>query len=123
MEIGTNENFIPLYGDYYRFFISDGDVPLPTWWNNGGTGTGLIEGWQMYIGKFFPEKFRLMLKYLDKEGITAGFYQKDNPAVWAKYVLIPLYEYYKANPIPNDCPFAESGNQGEFWRDPVALYR
>ena len=145
MEIGTNENFIPLYGDYYRFFISDGDVPLPTWWNNGGTGTGLIEGWQMYIGKFFPEKFRLMLeyywdmeetqpefyeeavskygKYLDKEGITAGFYQKDNPAVWAKYVLIPLYEHYKANPIPNDCPFAESGNQGEFWRDPVALYR
>ncbi len=145
IEIGTNENFIPLYGDYYRFFISDGDVPLPTWWNNGGSGSNLVEGWQMYVGKFFPEKFRLMLdyywemektqpefyeeavskygKYLDKEGITAGFYQKDNPAVWAKYVLIPLYEYYKANPIPTDSPFAEEGNQGEFWRDPVSLYR
>lgn len=144
-EIGTNESFIPLYGDYYRFFISDGDVSLPKWWNNGGNGSTLLEGWQMYVGRFFPEKFRRMLqyywdleetqpefyeeavkkygKYLDREGISAGFYQKDNPAVWAKYVLIPLYEYYKMNPIPEDCPFAESGNQGEFWRDPVSLYR
>lgn len=56
MEIGTNESFIPLYGDYYRFFISDGDVPLPKWWNNGGNGSGLLEGWQMYVGRFFPEK-------------------------------------------------------------------
>ena len=73
--------------------------------------------------EFYEEAVNKYGKYLDKEGITAGFYQKDNPAVWAKYVLIPLYEHYKANPIPNDCPFAESGNQGEFWRDPVALYR
>ena len=73
--------------------------------------------------EFYEEAVSKYGKYLDKEGITAGFYQKDNPAVWAKYVLIPLYEHYKANPIPNDCPFAESGNQGEFWRDPVALYR
>lgn len=145
MTLREDDEFIPLHQDYYRFFLFDGDLSLPAWWNNGGSGSNLREGWQMYIGNFYPEKFRKMLElynnmaveapafyqvaletygeHLDAEGVTAGFYQKDNPAVWAKYVLIPLYEYYKANPLPGECEFKDDGNQGEFWRNPVGLYR
>ena len=143
--IRENEHFIPMHENNYRFFITDGDVTLPDWWNNGVFTDMRIEGWQMYIGKFYPEKFRRMLQYywdleelsplfyeealeiygnyLDKPVISPGFYQKHYPALWAKYVLIPLYEYYVENPIPGDSPFAETGNQGEYWRNPVALYR
>lgn len=143
--IKENDQFIGLHDQYLSFFITDGEVTMPDWWYNGVNGAARVDGWQMYIGKFYPEKFRRMLqyywdmeqsaplfyadvvetygKYLDSPTITAGFYQKDYPAVWAKYVLIPLYEYYKENPIPGDAVMAESGNQGEYWRNPVALYR
>lgn len=148
LEIESSEDVIPLYGNYYRLFILDGEPALPRWWNNGGNGTSFISGWQFYIGKFYPDKYRRMLQYywemelsspiffdyalktygkfLDDKSMTAGFYQKDSPAVWAKYVLCPLYNYYKENPIPGDAKQVaanEGGTQGEYWTDPIALYR
>lgn len=159
--IDENADFLPLKADstslsrilspVFEIMVSDGEPLCPSWWDaTSGSGSDL-KGWTMYLGKFYPAKFRKMLdiyhnvktknpifyeecverygENLDKEGIEKSFFASENPAAWASYVLIPLCEYYKAwyAEHPDD-PNAEliqvkSGTVGKYWRDPVALLR
>lgn len=133
----------------YRLFVSDGDPLCPDWWDASNAKDDLF-GWMMYTGRYYPDKFRRLLdlfwetettspvfyqtcveKYgrnLDKEGIKSGFFISENPAAWATYVLIPLYQYYKQyyaeHPDdPNAEVFAASGSSGTYWKDPTGMLR
>lgn len=159
--IAENDDFLPLKADstsiskiltpVFDIKVSDGEPLCPDWWD-ATTGTGDdFRGWAMYLGKYYPAKYRKMLEFyhnmkaknpifyedclakygenLDKEGIKKSFFASENPAAWASYVLIPLCEYYKAwySGHPDD-PNVEtiqtkSGTVGKYWRDPIALLR
>lgn len=159
--IAENDDFLPLKADstsiskiltpVFDIKVSDGEPLCPDWWD-ATTGTGDdLRGWTMYLGKYYPAKFRKMLEFyhdmkaknpifyedclakygenLDKKGITKSFFASENPAAWASYVLIPLCEYYKTwySGHPDD-PNVEtiqtkSGTVGKYWRDPIALLR
>ena len=159
--IAENDDFLPLKADstsvskiltpVFDIKVSDGEPLCPDWWDaTAGSGDDL-KGWTMYLGKYYPAKFRKMLEFyhdmkaknpifyedclakygenLDKKGITKSFFASENPAAWASYVLIPLCEYYKTwySGHPDD-PNVEtiqtkSGTSGKYWRDPIALLR
>ena len=159
--IAENDDFLPLKADstsiskiltpVFDIKVSDGEPLCPDWWD-ATTGSGDdLKGWTMYLGKYYPAKFRKMLEFyhdmkaknpifyedclakygenLDKKGITKNFFASENPAAWASYVLIPLCEYYKTwySGHPDD-PNVEtiqtkSGTVGKYWRDPIALLR
>ena len=159
--IAENDDFLPLKADstsiskiltpVFDIKVSDGEPLCPDWWDaTAGSGDDL-KGWTMYLGKYYPAKFRKMLEFyhdmkaknpifyedclakygenLDKKGITKSFFASENPAAWASYVLIPLCEYYKTwySGHPDD-PNVEtiqtkSGTVGKYWRDPIALLR
>jgi hypothetical protein len=149
MTVGDDDNFHPMTPNYYRLLINDGDLPTPVWWTNIYTGSSAIPGWNRYFGKCYPEKYRRFLnlfweaseeqpdfvqttidnygEYLyadhDKNKVRYGFPISENAALWAHYVLIPLYDYYKANPIAGDSAFAESGQQGAYWQDPRGMIK
>lgn len=159
--IAENDDFLPLKADstsiskiltpVFDIKVSDSEPLCPDWWD-ATTGTGDdLRGWAMYLGKYYPAKYRKMLEFyhnmkaknpifyedclakygenLDKEGIKKSFFASENPAAWASYVLIPLCEYYKTwyNGNPDD-PNVETiqtkpGTSGKYWRDPIALLR
>lgn len=159
--IAESEDFLPLKVDsthiskilspVFDIKVSDGEPLCPSWWDaTSGSGDDL-KGWTMYLGKYYPAKYRKMLeiyhdmktknpifyegcleKYgenIDKDGINKSFFATENPAAWASYVLIPLCEYYKTwyGEHPDD-PDVETiqtkiGTVGKYWRDPVALLR
>ena len=159
--IAENDDFLPLKADstsiskiltpVFDIKVSDGEPLCPDWWD-ATTGTGDdLRGWAMYLGKYYPAKYRKMLEFyhnmkaknpifyedclakygenLDKEGIKKSFFASENPAAWASYVLIPLCEYYKTwySGHPDD-PNVETiqtkpGTSGKYWRDPIALLR
>ena len=73
---------------------------------------------------------QLIEKYgynLDNPDIPVAFFQTADPAVWATYVLLPLYNYYKefyaANPThPNATieSFVDTATtSGEYWLNPI----
>lgn len=156
MRIEENEDFMPLAADSsdqtkiltpeFRLFVNDGDPVCPSWW----AASADYFGWQMYSGKFHPEKYRKFLELfweteqtnpvfyqtcvdmygrnLDKEGIDMAFFVKTNATAWATYVLIPLYEYYKAyyaeHPDdPNVEVMEDRGTAGNYWKNPIGLLR
>ena len=135
----------------YEVMFNDGDPVCPAWWDSSSGSTNLF-GWNMNVGKFYVAKYRKFLelfhameesnpvifeqmvaKYgynLDNPGIETVFFQKTDPAVWATYVLIPLYNYFKdlyaANPEHPDATidtFADKGTAGAYWKDPVGLLK
>ena len=157
--IVEDDEFLPLAADstfvkkiktpLFNLYVNDGDPTCPDWWDASATGYDLF-GWTLYLGRFYPEKFRKMLdlyhqvetknpvfyqecvdrygENLDKEGIAKNFIQLENPTVWASYVLIPLCEYYKTYYAehPDDPNYEEiksSGSSGTDWTDPIALLR
>ena len=64
---------------------------------------------------------------LDNPDIPVAFFQTADPAVWATYVLLPLYNYYKefyaANPThPNatiESFVDKATTSGEYWLNPI----
>ena len=159
--IAENDDFLPLKADstsiskiltpVFDIKVSDGEPLCPDWWDATTGSSDDLKGWTMYLGKYYPAKYRKMLEFyhnmkaknpifyedclakygenLDKKGITKSFFASENPAAWASYVLIPLCEYYKTwyNGNPDD-PNVEtiqtkSGTVGKYWRDPIALLR
>ncbi len=135
----------------YEVMFNDGDPVCPAWWDSSSGSTNLF-GWNMNVGKFYVAKYRKFLelfhameesnpvifeqmvaKYgynLDNPDIETVFFQKTDPAVWATYVLIPLYNYFKdlyaADPEHPDAAidtFASSGTAGTYWKDPVGLLK
>ena len=148
--IAENDDFLPLKADstsiskiltpVFDIKVSDGEPLCPDWWDaTAGSGDDL-KGWTMYLGKYYPAKFRKMLEFyhdmkaknpifyedclakygenLDKKGITKSFFASEN-----------LCEYYNTrySGHPDD-PNVEtiqtkSGTSGKYWRDPIALLR
>ena len=159
--IAENDDFLPLKADstsiskiltpVFDIKVSDGEPLCPDWWDATTGSSDDLKGWTMYLGKYYPAKYRKMLEFyhnmkaknpifyedclakygenLDKEGIKKSFFASENPAAWASYVLIPLCEYYKTwySGHPDD-PNVETiqtkpGTSGKYWRDPIALLR
>lgn len=135
----------------YEVLFNDGDPVCPAWWDSSSGSTDLF-GWNMNVGKFYVAKYRKFLelyheietsnpaifeqlveKYgynLDKPDIETVFFQKTDPAIWATYVLIPLYNYFKdlyaQNPEHPDATidtFADKGTAGTYWKNPVGLLK
>lgn len=135
----------------YHLYVTDGEVACPDWWD-ASTSKENLKGWTLYTGKFYPAKLRKLLEFyhdmensnpdlyeqlvaqcgenLDKESLEALFFQKTNVAVWANYVMIPLYNYYKSyyedeanKDDPNKETFASSGSAGTYWKDPIGMLR
>ena len=142
--VQDSTDLVAIVSSEYEVLFNDGDPVCPVWWSAGAG----YEGWQMLIGKFYVAKYRKFLdlfhemevtnpvifaqmveKYgynLDNPDMEIAFYQKTDPAVWATYVLIPLYNYFKAlyeaNPEHPDAKidtFADKGTAGTYWKDPV----
>lgn len=133
----------------FSLLVNAGDPSCPYWWGYE-TSTDVMLGWQKTVGTFYPDKFRKMLDYyraienknpslyeqllelygenIDKEGLSLGFWQSENSAMWATYVLIPLYNYYKDyyEQHPDDPKkenFADRGTSGEYWANPLSMLR
>ncbi len=157
--IKETDGFTRLVGDNCRLLLTDGDPVCPRWWTNHYTLSPIPE-WQMYLGKFSGHKYRKLLEYywameelnptfynemFEKYGrflsetyivdgveqvTNAGFLSTERPTMWATYVLIPLYEYYKAYYAAHPEIEAEympggtaTGTNGSYWRDPINLLR
>ena len=88
--------------------------------------------------KFYNEMFEKYGRFLSETYIVNGleqvtpasFFNADKPVMWATYVLIPLNDYFRAYYAAH--PEIESenmlvgnttGNQGDYWRDPLNLLR
>ena len=134
----------------FSLLVNAGDPACPSWWNASASGDDLF-GWSMYLGRFYPDKFRKMLEYyhaieeknpslyeqlvvqygenLDKEGLSPTFFQTDSPAMWGTYVLLPLYNYYLEyyTEHPEDPNFEtqqdKTGVSGTYWKNPIGLFR
>lgn len=152
--IVEDESFVPMTQDStdldaivsseYEVLFNDGEPVCPSWWSAGAG----YEGWHMLIGKFYVAKYRKFLelfhameasnaaiyeqmveKYgynLDNADVELAFFQKYDPAVWATYVLIPMYNYFKElyendpdHPDADIDTFADKGTAGTYWKDPV----
>lgn len=122
--IVENENFIPcaadstssqnVYTPEFVYYVSDGEPSCPSWWKATSKAS---PGWDYDWGNYYPQKFRLLLKYLretretcpsfydyvvtnygenlDKDSIPLKFWRKAYMSAWAKYVAYPLFTYYK----------------------------
>ena len=120
----ANENFIPCAADSsatqkiltpdFIYYVSDGEPSCPPWWKANAKAA---PGWDYDWGNFYPEKYRRMLQYfqateescpafyeyavtnygknLDNPDAPMKFWRKSYMAAWAKYVALPLYEYYE----------------------------
>lgn len=107
---------------YFYVYVNDGDPVCPSWWRSS---TSKPLGWHYNLGNYYPEKYRRMLdffhqteetcptfyetcvdmygKNLDDPNEAYGaaatlmntFWRKTYSSAWAKYVFIPLYNYYK----------------------------
>lgn len=131
---------------FYYVYVNDGDPACPSWWRKNKTAT---PGYNQFWGNFFPGKFRKALElfhacetanpafYKDcvaryGENLDAepseensqmySFWVQRNSTAWAKYVLIPLYnyylDYYAAHP---DDPHVEPMGSATGWLDATTL--
>lgn len=123
----------------YRYYITDGEPACPTWWRYGNSAPG----WNFAWGKFYPQKFRKLLEFYHATEETAptffaycvehyGYYLDAEPdrelnnsmnnfwrtgspymASWAKYIAMPLYEYYSEwyAAHPDDPNFEKMGDE------------
>ncbi|MCR5002998.1 MAG: DUF4843 domain-containing protein [Bacteroidales bacterium] len=131
----------------FEVYVTDGEPACPSWWRYANSATYPL-GWSVYMGNFYPDKFRRMLDYLrDCETTAPTFYNyvvdtygenlEDAPtnfmrqtysSQWAKYVFIPLYEYYLAYYAenPDDENYEQIGdayvniNKQVGWGDPTS---
>ena len=117
--------------------MNDGEPACPFWWIDGKNSIG----WHYDLGRYYPEKFRRMLKLmhdtkdtnpifyeycvshcgynLDAEPDKAlnnnmvVFWRQAYSSAWAKYVFIPMFEHYKQyySEHPDDPNFELMGSE------------
>ena len=141
IKLSENEEFKPCTPDslssgkiltpYYKFYITDGEPTCPSGWHSNAKAP---LGWDFSWGNFYPQKFRKLLEYFHAtEETNPTFYafavekfgyNLENPtgeekfwrnayaAAWAKYVAMPLYDYYVKwyAEHPDDPYFEEMGD-------------
>ena len=125
VRLAENTDFVPVTEDKttsqvtqspeYVVYVNDGVPSCPGWWRYANNAKYPL-GWSCYMGNFFPEKFRRMLTLFKEteqtaptfyedmvaaygenlENATINFFRSKYPNAWAKYVFMPLYNYYKA---------------------------
>ncbi|MCR5519345.1 MAG: DUF4843 domain-containing protein [Bacteroidales bacterium] len=101
-----------IFTPYYRVYVSDGEPSCPSWWKWNGDAYPL--GWHPYLGIYYPDKYRRMLQYLKEseekspifyatytgnwgehlENAPLMFWNKCFTSAWARFVAVPLYDYY-----------------------------
>ena len=157
IRLSENENFAPFEADSaktlavlspeFDIYVTDGEPACPSWWKYNNQSTYPL-GWTVYLGNFYPAKFRRMLEYFRATEETAPtFYEyivdvygvnlEDAPvnfmrttyaSQWAKYVFIPLYNYYVEwyDSHPDDPDYEKMGeanvniNRHIGWADPMS---
>ncbi len=114
--------------DFY-IYVTDGEPACPSWWRYN---VSYPLGWTVYIGNFYPDKFRRLLDYfhateetnptfynyivdvygVNLEDAPVTFMRQSYASSWAKYVFIPLYNYYVDwyAAHPDDPYFEKMGN-------------
>ena len=137
----------------YRYYVTDGEPSCPIWWRANATSA---LGWHFNWGRFYPQKYRKLLEYYHETEQTCpaffnycvehyGYYLDADPdkelnnnmntfwrqaymAAWAKYVAMPLYDYYKEwyAAHPDDPDYENMGDayvnitRQEGWGDPLS---
>lgn len=121
VKLEENENFAPFEADSthlsgilspdFYIYATDGEPACPSWWRYNAQ---FPLGWSVYIGDFYPDKFRRLLDYfhateetnptfynyvvdvygVNLEDAPVTFMRQAYSSSWAKYVFIPLYNYY-----------------------------
>lgn len=104
---------------YLYIYVTDGEPACPFWWRDGKNKPG----WHYDLGNYYPAKFRKLLDFMHSTETSSpvfyeycvehyGYYLDAKPdkaknnnmkvfwrqtyaSAWAKYVFIPLYNYYK----------------------------
>ncbi len=143
----------PILTPEYRCYVTDGEPSCPIWWRANASSA---LGWHFNWGNFYPQKFRKLLEFYHATEVTCpsffnycvehyGYYLDADPdkelnnnmntfwrqaymASWAKYVAMPLYDYYKEwyAAHPDDPNFENMGDsfvnitRQEGWGDPLS---
>jgi hypothetical protein len=134
-----NEIFTPEKGTFFKLQVSDGELPMPTWWPQSSKKQN-----NRFLGNYYPEKYLMILekfkslehkypdfyKYAvenfgeflheipaDASGPVRMFYYFKYSSIWGRYVFQPVWDYYTdpANVLPGDDP--------SIMDDPVYLYK
>lgn len=152
LQIEDNDEFQGVPRNVHRILISDGIAACPNWWYHTATiqwyqylGEFREEKYrkmlELYhqIGELNPTLYAEMVEqfgenidnetYTTKTGTTAemttGFFVRSNnpyKMAWLRYVIGPLYEYYKTNYPDLETYGTYNSGTGTGWRDPANAY-
>ena len=152
LQIAESDEFQGVPRNVHRILISDGIAACPNWWYHTATiqwymylGEFREEKYrkllELYHGieELNPSLYAEMVEqfgenidnktYTTKTGGTAdmstGFFVRSNnpyKMAWLRYVLGPLYEYYKTNYPDLETYGTYNSGTGTGWRDPANAY-
>lgn len=152
LQIAESDEFQGVPRNVYRILISDGIAACPNWWYHTATiqwymylGEFREEKYRKLLELYHgieglnPSLYAEMVEqfgenidnktYINKNGVvteirTGFFHSSSNPykMAWNRYVLSPLYEYYKTNYPDLETYGTYNGTLGTGWRDPANIY-
>lgn len=152
LQIEDNDEFQGVPRNVHRILISDGIAACPNWWYHTATiqwyqylGEFREEKYrkmlELYHGieELNPTLYAELVEqfgenidnetYTTKTGDTAemttGFFVRSNnpyKMAWLRYVIGPLYEYYKTNYPDLETYGTYNSGTGTGWRDPANAY-
>ena len=152
LQIVENEDFQGVPRNVYRILISDGIAACPNWWYHTATiqwyqylGEFREEKYRKLLEFYHdietlnPTLYAEMVEqfgenidnetYTTKTGTTdkmsTGFFVRSNnpyKMAWLRYVLGPLFEYYKTNYPDLETYGSYNSGTGTGWRDPANAF-
>ena len=152
LQIAENEDFQGVPRNVYRILISDGEPACPTWWYYSATlqwyrylgkftydkfrkMLELYHGIEQYDPKLYTTMIEQFGENIDNEtyiGLDGAkkplsfnfFLNKQNPQklAWLRYVLCPLFDYYKENYPDAEVYTTTSPQAGMGWQNPDYNY-
>lgn len=152
LQIAENDEFQGVPRNVHRILISDGIAACPNWWYHTATiqwymylGEFREEKYrkvlELYHGieELNPTLYAEMVKefgenidnetYTTKTGgkadMSTGFFVRSNnpyKMAWLRFVLGPLYEYYKTNYPDLETYGTYNAGTGTGWRDPANAF-
>lgn len=152
LQILENDEFQGVPRNVHRILISDGIAACPNWWYHTATiqwyqylGEFREEKYRKMLELYHgiealnPTLYAEMVEqfgenidnetYTTKTGgtaeMTTGFFVRSNnpyKMAWLRYVIGPLYEYYKTNYPDLETYGSYNSGTGTGWRDPANAY-
>lgn len=152
LQIAESDEFQGVPRNVHRILISDGIAACPNWWYHTATiqwyqylGEFREEKYRKLLDLYHgieelnPTLYAEMVKefgenidnetYTTKTGgtdkMTTGFFVRSNnpyKMAWLRYILGPLYEYYKTNYPDLETYGTYNSGTGTGWRDPANAY-